>query len=58
VIEVTPEKNVVWTFADHRAMRAIASVQLLDVPGDVVHGEILHGVETSENLGCRSGFPA
>lgn len=42
VIEVTPDKKVVWTFADHRAMRAVASVQLLDVPGDVIHGEILH----------------
>jgi hypothetical protein len=42
LIEVTPDKRVVWTFADPQAMRTIASVQLLDVPGDAVRGEILH----------------
>jgi len=42
LIEVTPDKKVVWTFADHRAMKAVASVQLLDVPGDVIKGEIQH----------------
>jgi hypothetical protein len=42
LIEVTPDKRVVWTFADHQAMKTISSVQLLDVPGDVTHGEILH----------------
>jgi len=42
LIEVTPEKNVVWTFADHKIMRTIASVQLLDVPGDATRGEIQH----------------
>lgn len=42
LIEVTPDKKVVWTFADHQTMRTISSVQLLDVPGDAIQGEILH----------------
>ena len=42
LIEVTPDKKVVWTFADHQTMKTISSVQLLDVPGDVIQGEILH----------------
>jgi hypothetical protein len=42
LIEVTPDKKVVWTFADHEHMKTISSVQLLDVPGDVTQGEILH----------------
>jgi outer membrane protein assembly factor BamB len=42
VIEVTPAKKVVWTFADHQTMKTISSVQLLDVPGDVTKGEIAH----------------
>jgi hypothetical protein len=42
LIEVTPEKKVVWTFADHKAVKTIASVQLLDVPGDATKGEIVH----------------
>ena len=42
VIEVTPDKKVVWTFADHKTMKTIASIQLLDIPGDAARGEILH----------------
>ena len=42
IIEVTPDKKVVWTFADHKTMRTISSVQILDVPGDAAKGEILH----------------
>ena len=42
VIEVTPQKKVVWTFADHQTMKTIATIQLLDVPGDATRGEILH----------------
>ena len=42
LIEVTPDKKVVWTFADHETMKTISSVQLLDVPGDVTKGEIAH----------------
>ena len=32
LIEVTPEKKIVWTFSDHKEMKTISSVQLLDVP--------------------------
>jgi hypothetical protein len=39
VLEVTPDKKVVWTFADHRTMRAVASVQILDGPAQ---SELLH----------------
>ena len=39
VLEVTPDKKVVWTYADHRTMRAVASVQVLDVPAK---DELLH----------------
>jgi hypothetical protein len=42
LIEVTRDKKVVWTFADHKTMKTVASVQLLDVPGDATKGEILH----------------
>ncbi len=42
VIEVTPDKKVVWTFADHKTMKTISSIQLLDTPGDVTKGEIVH----------------
>ncbi|HWH72123.1 MAG TPA: hypothetical protein VNT26_22360 [Candidatus Sulfotelmatobacter sp.] len=31
LIEVTPDKKVVWTFFDHQTMKTISSVQLLDV---------------------------
>jgi hypothetical protein len=39
LLEVTPDKRVVWTYADHRTMRAVASVQVLDVPPG---GALLH----------------
>lgn len=42
LIEVTPGKKVVWTFADHQTMKTISSVQLLDIPGDAIRGTILH----------------
>lgn len=42
LIEVTPDKKVVWTFQDHATMKTISSVQLLDVPGDAARGEIMH----------------
>ena len=42
LIEVTRDKKVVWSFSDHQTMKTISSVQLLDVPGDVTKGEILH----------------
>ncbi len=42
VIEVTPDKKVVWTFFDHQMMKTISTIQLMDVPGDSTHGEIWH----------------
>ena len=42
LIEVTPDKKVVWTFSDHKTMRTISSIQLLDLPGDAIKGEIWH----------------
>ena len=42
ILEVTPEKNVVWTFTDHQTMKTISSLQVLDVPGDPTKGEIWH----------------
>lgn len=42
LIEITRDKKVVWTFADHVTMKTISSIQLLDVPGDVVRGEVYH----------------
>lgn len=42
LLEVTPDKRVAWSFADHRTMRTISSVQLLDVRGDATRGDILH----------------
>jgi hypothetical protein len=42
IIEVTPDKKVVWTFSDHENMKTISSIQLMDVAGDVTKGQILH----------------
>jgi hypothetical protein len=42
LIEVTPDKRVVWTFADHQTMCTISSLQLLDLKGDVTRGDIWH----------------
>ena len=42
VIEVTPGKQVVWTFADHKTMKTVSSLQVLDVPGDATKGEVWH----------------
>ena len=39
--ELTPDKRIVWEFADHRNFKTINQIQLLDVPGDVTTGEIL-----------------
>jgi hypothetical protein len=41
VLEVTPDKKVVWEFADHAHFKTINQVQSLEVPGDVSKGEIL-----------------
>jgi hypothetical protein len=42
IIEVTPDKKVVWTFQDDATMKTFSSVQLLDVPGDPAKGDIIH----------------
>ena len=42
LIEVTPDKKVVWTFSDHKTMRTISSIVLLDIPGDPIAGAIEH----------------
>lgn len=42
LIELTQDKKVVWTFADHQTMKTISSIQLLDEPGNPVRGELLH----------------
>lgn len=42
VIEVTRDKQVVWTFFDHVRIKTITSLQLLDVPGDPTTGDIWH----------------
>jgi len=42
VIEITRDKKVAWTFQDHRTMKTISSIYLLDVKGDPIKGEILH----------------
>lgn len=42
IIEVTKDKQVVWTFADHQTFKTIASIQVLDVPGDAIKGEVWH----------------
>ena len=42
LIEITPDKRAVWTFADHVTMKTISNVVLLDVPGNPIRGEIFH----------------
>ena len=41
VVEITPDKHVIWQVADYQRFRTISNIQLLDVPGDVTKGEIL-----------------
>lgn len=40
LIEVTPDKKVVWTYANHQDMKTIAAVQILDTPLDAIKGEV------------------
>lgn len=42
LIEVTPDKQVVWTFQDHKTMKTISSVQVLEVPGNALEGGVAH----------------
>jgi hypothetical protein len=39
--EITRDKRIVWTYADHVHFKVINQIQLLDVPGDATRGEIL-----------------
>ncbi len=40
VYEVTPDKKLVWSFADHVQFKTVNQIQILDTPVDVIHGEI------------------
>jgi len=42
IIEVTPDKKVIWTYANHAEIKTASSIQLLDIPGDASRGEIWH----------------
>ena len=42
IIEVTRDKKVVWTYQNFDAIKTASSIQLLDVPGDAVKGEVWH----------------
>lgn len=41
VVEVTPDKKVVWQVNDWKQWKTISGIQVLDVPGDVTKGEVL-----------------
>ena len=41
LFELTPDKKVVWSFADHTHFKTINQIQVLDAPGDPARGEIL-----------------
>lgn len=40
VYEVTQDKKLVWSFADHAQFKTVNQIQILDTPVDVIHGEI------------------
>lgn len=42
LFEVTPDKKVVWTYANHADMKTISTIQVLDFPGDATQGQVLH----------------
>jgi hypothetical protein len=42
LIEVTPDKRLVWTFGDHAHMKTISSVQLLEKEGEAKQDGIWH----------------
>lgn len=41
LMEITPDKRVVWSYANHTDMRTIAAVQVLDAESQVLPGEML-----------------
>jgi hypothetical protein len=42
LLEVTPEKRVVWTYANHKDMRTISSIVVLDAAGKLLPGDMIH----------------
>lgn len=40
--EITRDKKVVWVYKDNSILKTMSSIQLLDVPGNAITGEILH----------------
>jgi hypothetical protein len=40
IYEVTPDKQLVWSFADHAQFKTINQIQILDTPVDVLKEEI------------------
>jgi hypothetical protein len=40
-VEITREKKIVWEFADHQNFKSVNQIQLLDVKGNTIKGEIL-----------------
>lgn len=41
IIEVTPEKEIVWTHQAFGLIKGASCIQVLNVPGDVMKGEVL-----------------
>ena len=41
LFEVTPDKKVVWEFADHARFKTVCQVQIIDTPADPLKGEVL-----------------
>ena len=41
LFEVTPDKKVVWEFADHAHFKTVCQVQIIDAPADPLKGEVL-----------------
>jgi hypothetical protein len=39
VIEVTPDKKVVWEFSDHEHFKTVNEIQIIDTPAHVIKGE-------------------
>jgi len=40
-VEISRDKKILWEFADHQNFKSINQIQLLDVKGDVIKGDIL-----------------
>lgn len=41
-IEVTPDKKVVWSFADHQQFKTFSSIQIIDSNGIPLSGSLIH----------------